>query len=110
MVNKDQIQNGILKYVDEELVKNNAGLGRWIIPVILPYKIGEYLSMLDTQKDALIKMGYMHDDGMIEIERIYNDFRTVADKYGNVVVALPLIGSITFSRQDIDNLYMHIIS
>ena len=46
---------------------------------------------------------------MIDIDRLYKDMRSIAEKTGAVVQNLPMIGDVKFTEKDIDELYRYIM-
>ncbi len=61
-----------------------------------------YKELSATVRVILKKAGYMTEDSMVDIDRIYSELRTIASKTGTVTEHFPLIGDVMFSIDDID--------
>lgn len=108
MVTKEQFINGIQRYIDEELISKISGLSKWFIAIGFSAYLPQISNMIDKNQKMLIDAGYMHEDGMINIDKLYNDLINVARDKGSVVQYIPLIGDVTFTETDITSLYHHI--
>ena len=61
-----------------------------------------YKELSATVRVILKKAGYITEDSMVDIDRIYSELRTIASKTGTVTEHFPLIGDVMFSIDDID--------
>lgn len=109
MVTKEQFVNGIQKYIDDELISKISGLSKWVLALGLGAYIPQIHKMLDDNHSMLVGAGYMHEDGMINIDKLYNDLINVARAKGSVVQYIPLVGDVTFTETDLTSMYHHII-
>lgn len=101
----DQMKMGIAKYIDNEIASKVSGLGKWVIPLAGASIIASKVEpMLKQNHDMLKSIGYMTDDYLIEVDKVYSDFKRVAHEKGAITEAFPLVGSITFTEADIDAL------
>lgn len=101
----DQFKNGIAKYIDNEITAKVNGFGKWLIPLagasIINCKVEP---MIKDNHELLMHMGYMTEDGLIDIDKVYGDVKHIAREKGSIVQHLPLIGDVTFTEADIDML------
>ena len=51
----------------------------------------------------------MQEDGMICIDKVYNDVMQIARKTGSVTQHIPLVGDVKFTETDLTSMYHHII-
>ena len=101
----DQVKLGMAKYIDNEIAIKISGMGKWLIPIAGTAIISSKVEpMLKSNHEMLKNMGYMTDDYLIEMDKVYSDFKRVAHEKGAITEIFPLIGSITFTEADIDAL------
>lgn len=109
-VTMEQVVSGMGKYADQEIIAKVAGMRKWLVALAAPAVMITVSDTLIKNKDMLVKAGYMTEDGMLDVDRIYNDALGVARKTGAVTEHLPVLGDVTFSEQDIEKLYLCIVS
>lgn len=104
----EQFQNGFARYIDNEFTSKLSGLSKWMtgmggtsISMRLPALIKQY-------KPMLMLMGFVTDDGMIELDELYNVAIETARRIGPVVQYIPTLHDTTFTDKDIDKLKMAI--
>lgn len=107
MVTVNQIREGVILYVEKELVAKISGLAKWVFA----FASSQIVNSLDINKylDMGKSMGYVTQDSMVDFERFYADFIKVVREQGSVVQHFPVIGDVTFSERDVDLLksYIH---
>lgn len=106
MVTINQIKEGVALYVEKELVSKLNGLIKWGFA----FASSQIISSLDISKYVEIgkNMGYIMQDSMVDIERLYADFVKVVREQGSVVQHFPVIGDVTFTERDVDLLRSYI--
>lgn len=109
-VTMDQLVSGMSKYADQEIIAKVSGVRKWLVALATPAVMMSVSDMILKNKDTLVKAGYMTEDGMVDIERLYTDVSGIARKTGSVTEHLPVLGDVTFSEQDIERLYLCIVS
>lgn len=109
MVTKEQFINGVQRYIDDELISKISGLSKWALALGLGAYLPQVNKMLDDNHNMLVGAGYMQEDGMICIDKVYNDIMQIARKTGSVTQNIPLIGDVTFTETDLTSMYHHII-
>ena len=92
-----------------ELISKISGVSKWLVALGLSAYIPQIHKMLDDNHNMLVNAGYMHEDGMICIDKVYNDIMQIARKTGSVTQYVPLVGDVTFSETDLTSMYHHII-
>lgn len=100
---------GLSQYMDAEIASRLNGLSKWAVPVLGAALINSKIdALLSENAEALMSLGYMTDDGMIEIDKLYKDVKQVARDKGSVTEHLPMVGDVTFCEEDVDALRRHI--
>lgn len=106
MVTKEKFKAGLVAYIEKEFIAKVGGLRKWAVVLVA----NEMIVNLDSLLSKLPDNSYMKEDGMIDIDRLYKDMYKVAEKTGSVTEHFPMIGDVSFSKSDIDELYRCIIS
>lgn len=106
MVTKEQLLNGILSYIENDIIPSLPTAGKWGLGTISVLVASRYNDIFaELIKNPVIKaMNVVDDNGMIHIDTLGNAIKQSAEKYGQLVVAIPLLGTMSFSAKDIDRL------
>jgi hypothetical protein len=105
MVTVDQVKQGIARYIDAEFTSRLQGMKKWLVPIAAAAVVNAKIDALaSTGRPMLIASGYMSEDGMVDIDRLYSDLVSVARRQGSVTENFPILGDVTFSESDIDSI------
>lgn len=112
MVSIDKIKRGLSDYIDTELLPKTEGAESWIIGVAATLIISELDGViLSLNGNKLIEALHLIDkDGNVDIEKLYPIIRNQARRTGPVKMDVPLIGTITLSESDIEQIYRKIMT
>ena len=112
MVSKEQIEKGIAKYLDTELMPqiHTEPWKQLVIGASVSILVKRIGTVIDTAKDnkALSALGIIDNSGDFDIDIIAQEFKSKMPREG-IKVDVPVLGSITFHDSDIDILYGKII-
>lgn len=103
MYTKQQITNGIIAYLLQELTNNNCkDIRSWAIPFAGEPFIMEYLNQFDG---VLKSMHLMTDDGMVDLDSAYNRLVKISEERGPITQNIRFLGPMKFSTEDVMRLY-----
>lgn len=112
MVPVNKIEHGIASYLDAELMPQFAGNGieKLIAGTAASLIIRKSGAIIGAYKDnPMVKtLGIMDDKGNVDIDTISEELKKNITKEG-VKVPIPVIGTLTFHRDDVDKLYNYIM-
>jgi len=110
MVTKEQIKKGMARYLDMEIMPKLDGWKRWVFGAGATAYLDKTDKMFDLLREnqMLALLDLVDDDDMIDLDVVYKAFRQQAE-HCPANIALPLVGTFTFSVGDIDNLYSYIL-
>lgn len=110
MVHKSKVLNGLVNYIDAEIMSKMTGSWKaWVVggaAGLIAGRADKILSAL-TANPMIAALGLMEGEN-IDVESIIAELRKQAQK-GTATVVVPLIGPITFGPADVDSLYRHIM-
>lgn len=110
MVNKEQIFNGLIKYIDNEVIPHLPTHGKWMIGTfafLLSSKYEQAFQMI-MQTDMAEMLGIINPEGMVDIDKLADALMNSADKYGKLQLTVPGLNPMAFSREDVEMLKQYI--
>ena len=109
MVTIDQAMRGVAQYADNEIIPHlptGKGIGaRIALALIMDGGKSRILALKDHP--AVQMMGFMDEDGNIDLDRLYTAARTRVDGK-KIPWNIPVIGELKFDVNDVDRLYKYI--
>lgn len=104
IVSVQQIQNGVINYMEQEIARQSVGLSKFGVYFMMPSirnMVGR--KIVEFSKNEFF--GHMFDpNGNVDITEVYNNAKEAIRKSGNITV-----GNMIFNESDIDKLYQYII-
>lgn len=111
MVTIDKIEQGVAAYLDGELMPKlpSSGIEKVLAGTALSLAIRRSGKMLDGLKsNKMIQMlGVMDTEGNVDIDVLAQELKKNMPTEG-VKVDVPVIGVLTFHKEDVDRLYEYI--
>lgn len=111
MVNLQQIQSGIASYLDNELMPMlpQTGIERVLLGTGLSLLIKKNFNKInDLKEQPLVKaMGIFDEEGNVDLDTLRDEVKANMTNDG-IKVEVPMIGGLTFKKDDIDKLYTYI--
>lgn len=111
MVSIDKIEQGVANYLDNELMPKLQSNGWEKVVVgaaasLAIHKLGAIIAGYKEHK--MVKMlGIMDDNGNVDVEALVTELKRNVPKTG-FDVSVPIIGIMTFHKDDVDKLYEYI--
>lgn len=113
MVSVKQIENGVASFLDMELMPNlpQNGIQKVMAGTAISLIIKRSGNIVrEFTNNSFIKMlGIMDEEGNMDIDILRSELKANMPELG-VTMDLPLIGTLTFHKQDVDTLYNHIVN
>lgn len=110
MVNIGQVQNGITRYLDNEIVKNMMGWQKWTFGAFGAIAVSRAGSIFETLKNnkMIAALGVIDNNDMIDIDTIYREYKRQAQT-GAITIDVPVFGALSLNETDVDKIYNYII-
>lgn len=110
MVHKSKVLQGIVNYVDAEIISKMSGSWKaWVVggaAGLIAARADRIIAALSSSP-LVTALGIVEGEN-IDVDAIITELRKQAQK-GTATVVVPLIGPITFGAADVDSLYRHIM-
>ena len=110
MATVTQIQNGMTKYIDEEMLPNMPGWQRWVFGAAAVMMLNNLPATMERLRNhEIVKMMNVIDDsGEVDVPKIYQAVKHQSAK-GPVTVDIPGMGSVKLNDGDVDKIYKRIM-
>lgn len=110
MVNFSQVQTGLTKYVDNEIMGKISGWRKWAMGTIVGIALSKSTEAFDQiKRNQFVKMmGIIDADDHIDLDLLYEEAKKQAKENGAITFDVPMIGSLTLNETDVDKLYEYI--
>lgn len=101
----DRAKSALMEYISDEFCNRLYDYRKWLVPVFIGSYMPKIDKMIEENKEGLVSLGFMDENGLICIDTVYRRFKDTAEEYGDVIQKMPLLGEVTFTSKDIDKLY-----
>lgn len=110
MIPYNQVANGAVKYIDSEIVPKVNGFSKIAVGVMLAeaVKRGDHIVERMKAMPMITMLGIVDEEGRVDVETIYEEMKKHISKEP-LRVELPMVGVLTFTTDDVDKLYAHIM-
>ena len=110
MVTLAQVQAGVEKYLEAEILSKIPGWQKWVLGAAASRMLsrsGEIFNSLKSNP-VVSAMGIIDENDQIDIDAVYREFSAQAQR-GAITFDVPLVGPLTLGAGDVDQLYRYII-
>lgn len=101
IVNVEQIQNGVVNFIDKEIASKAVGVKKFTIYFMLPTIRNKVVKYLESVKEFMPEL--FDENNNVDIDKVYNLAKDAIKKTGQ----FEFMG-IIFNETDIDKLYTYI--
>lgn len=110
MYTSEQVINGLMAYADNEVIPKLGTSGKWIIGTLVGMigaKTGTLMQEIQSNQAAKI-IGAVDNNGLFDIDLIADHLKQSVQRYGNLQIALPMLGTMTFTADDVEKAIRYI--
>lgn len=109
MVNLGQVQAGVSRYLDTEIVSKMTGWQKWTFGALGTIAVARTTELFKSIKanPAVAMLGVIDDNDGIDLDTLYKEFKKQAQA-GPITVDIPVIGALTLNETDVDKIYTYI--
>lgn len=110
MVTMQQVKNGLVKYIDTDVLPHLTGIKKLGLGVYTALAANNVVDLIEKYRDhpAVAVLDVIDTDGNVDIDKLY---QAVAPQFANgekQTISIPLIGDMTVDRTDLEKLYRYI--
>lgn len=110
MVTMQQVKNGLVKYIDTDVLPHLTGIKKLGLGVYTALAANNVVGLMEKYRDhpAVSMLDVIDDDGNVDIDKLY---QAVSPQFANgekQTISIPLIGDMTVDRSDLEKLYRYI--
>lgn len=100
MVNIQQIQIGVTKYIENELASKATGFTKFALYFMLPTISSKVVNLINQYKNNDLVKEFFDENGNVNLDELYNNAKSAIAKSGQF-----MFYGIIFNETDIDKLY-----
>lgn len=106
----EKVINGILRYLNAEIYSKMSGWQEILARVAVSRMVGssEQLKQGLMNSTFLQTFAIVDSHGNIDVDGLMRDLKTQVAEKGKLVITLPMLGSFTFTADDVDELHRYI--
>lgn len=111
MVTKEQFMNGLITYIDHEVIPRLSTAGKWGVGtaiILMSQRTQKVIEELSSNEVVKL-LEVVNNDGIIDDDRLSNALKMSAERYGKLQLQLPLVGTLMFNSDDIEVIHMYIV-
>ena len=103
VVTVQQIQNGLINYIEQEIAQKAVGLKKFMVYMLIPQLTNKVPTLLQQYHQNPIFMDFFDENGNVHLDSLYQTAKIAITKSGQIEYA-----GIIFNETDIDKLYSYI--
>lgn len=103
MVNLQQVEVGIINYIEKEIAQKAVGMQKFAIYFLMPQIPKKIEELFNKNKDNAMLNIYLDENGNIDLDAVYNNAKQAIRKSGQITM-----WGIIFNESDIDKIYTYI--
>lgn len=107
MISVTTLKSAVAAYIDAEVISHLQDWRKWVLGIGSGVYLARVDALIEQHRPMLTELGYLTEDGEVDIDKAYKDFRAQADKRGEIKMTLPLLGEVRAGVADIDKLYKY---
>ena len=109
MYHYERVLNGIVRFIDEELLPKVDGLQRWVLGTGAGIAANKGMKIFHSLKEnSLLKTLDIIDGDDVNVDLIYAELSKQATA-SPIVIDIPMVGTVKLNKNDVDRLYQIII-
>lgn len=109
MVTMQQAQNGLIKYIDTEIIPHVDGLKKIGLSAYVTLAAGNVQAMLNRyiHHPAVEVLGVIDSEGNVDIDALYKAISPMLAEGKKVTIYIPLVGDFSVDKSDLEKLYRY---
>ena len=106
----EKVLNGLLHYMNAEIYSKMSSWQEMLARIAVSRMIGnaEELKQTLLNNTFLRTFAIVDSHGNVDVDGLMRDIKTQIAEKGNLVITLPMLGTFTFTADDVDELHRYI--
>ena len=106
-MNFEKVIHGIVKYLDKEIYNNMTDWQEVLARIAVGRMIGDTSELKRTlMQNAFVKtFAIMDEHGNVDVDGLMRDLKNQISHKGKIDITIPLLGTFTFTADDVDELH-----
>lgn len=107
----ERIMQGLSDYADAEVMRKLPTSGKWVMGTVISIANQKAHSLVDQLRDNPVvnMLGIIDENDYIDAEALFTALGNSAEKFGDITLDVPLVGRLTFTKNDVENAKRYII-
>ena len=110
MVTLLQVKNGLVKYVDSDILPHLTGFKKIALGAYVALASENVVSVMSKNKDnpAVAVLDVVDENDNADIDKLYQAFSSMMPDGQKYSIDIPMIGELRVDRSDLEKLYQYI--
>ena len=110
MVTVAQVKNGLVRYIDTDVLPHLTGMKRIGLGVYTALAAENLSGLVEQYRDkpAVSVLKVIDDQGNVDIDRLYQAFVPMFADGQKQTIEIPMIGELIIDRSDVEKIYRYI--
>lgn len=110
MVTMAQVKNGLVKYIDTDILPHLTGMKRIALGAYSALAAENMAGLVNQYRDkpAVSVLKVIDEQGNVDIDRIYQAVVPMFSDGQKQVIEIPMIGELIIDRSDVEKIYRYI--
>lgn len=102
----DQVMQGILNYVDSDVMTKLPTSSKWILGTMVSLASGKASNIIESLKEnpMVNALEIVDENGYIDVDMLLDAMKNSVSHYGDISLDVPLVGKMTFNSYDLERL------
>ena len=109
MITINQFQQGLLRYIDTDIMPHLTGLKKIGLGVYVTLAANNISTILEKYKNrpAIEMLGVIDSENNIDIDNLYRAILPMMAEGQKIPIEIPMIGEIRVDKTDLDKIYQY---
>ena len=110
MVTMIQVKNGLVKYIDADILPHLTGFKKVALGAYAALAANNLVTMMEKYKNspAISILDVIDENDNVDIDKLYQAFSSMMPDGQKYSIDIPMIGELRVDRSDLEKLYQYI--
>lgn len=110
LVTMNQVKNGLVKYIDNDVLPHLTGIKRIGLGVYTALAANNVVALMEKYREhpAVSVLDVIDEQGNVDVDKLYQALSPMLSSGEKVSIDIPLIGEMKVDRTDLEKLYNYV--